>query len=152
MSTIFVECPKRPPQTLYDVLGQFRPHSDFSPVKPADDADRLAWARYRTALAKEADLHARQKATLVEPCAAPMFICGDIDPEPFCACGHTAELLCDHPMGDGRTCDLPLCWCCGKHIAEDADLCRVHFAEFVSRTGVERVNPWPPPRKDGTPR
>jgi hypothetical protein len=152
MSTIYIECPKRPPRTMFDMVGLIRPHSEFSPVKPAPNAGEIAWRRYRNEVAREAELHAAQKAKFVEPCRAPMFICGDIEPEPFCACGHTSEMLCDHPMGNGGTCDLNLCWCCGRHVGDDMDLCRIHFAEFAKRTGAEQVNPWPPPRKDGTPR
>ena len=148
MSTIYIECPNKPAQSMYDTLAILRPHSEFSPVKPAPNAGDLAWRRYRIALAAEADMHARQKAKLIKPSTAPAFICGDgIEPEPFCRCGHTAEMLCDHPMGAGGTCDLPLCWCCSRRVGEDLDLCMIHFAEFVKRTGVARVNPWPPPRR-----
>lgn len=150
MSAVIIECPKRPPISLYDMLALVRPHSDFSPKEPSSNASPAAWMAYRLALAEEADLHARQKATMMlpEPEPTTLFICGDgIKPEPFCRCGHTAEMLCDHPMGRGKTCDLPICWCCSKHVGDDLDLCLIHFAEFVKRTGVTQINPWPPRRK-----
>ena len=81
------------------------------------------------------------------PRLEPVFLCGQkVQQDPFCPCGHTAEMLCDYPMGRGKTCDLPLCWCCRKHIAEDMDLCAIHFAEFVKKSGTEQINPWPPRR------
>ena len=37
-----------------------------------------------------------------------IMMCGEgIRPCEFC--GHIADFLCDAPIGDGRTCDLPLC-------------------------------------------
>jgi len=148
VSTVYIECPKKPAASMYDLLGLIRPHADFSPAKPDDGAGEIAWRNYRALLVREADMHTRQKETLIKPSTAPLFICGEgIEPEPFCRCGHTAEMLCDHPMGGGGTCDLPLCWCCSRHVGQDLDLCMIHFAAFMKATGVERINPWPPPRR-----
>jgi hypothetical protein len=44
-------------------------------------------------------------------------------------CGHLAEYYCDYPIGDGRTCDLPLCKEHKKHrpdIGVDIDYCPHH--------------------------
>jgi hypothetical protein len=45
-------------------------------------------------------------------------------------CGSISEYFCDFPMGDGRTCDLPLCKDHKKHredIAQDIDFCPHHW-------------------------
>ena len=37
-----------------------------------------------------------------------MFLCGDFGPH--CgACASVGDFLCDFPVGDGKTCDMPLC-------------------------------------------
>lgn len=68
-----------------------------------------------------------------EPFTGPIFLKGDLEPEQHCRCGHTADFLCDKPIGRGKTCDLPLCWCCRVTIGEDYDLCPVHAAEWSGR-------------------
>ena len=67
------------------------------------------------------------------------------DRAPVCACGITAEYLCDYPIGGGKTCDLNLCDRCKRSIGEDRDLCLVHHAQVM---GIPKVNPWPPKRGD----
>jgi hypothetical protein len=56
------------------------------------------------------------------------WICGD--GIRACAfCGKEAEFLCDFPIGDGRTCDLPLCKEHKTHRADvglDVDYCPHH--------------------------
>lgn len=34
--------------------------------------------------------------------------------------------LCDFPLGNGRTCDAPMCPACATRTGEDADLCPNH--------------------------
>lgn len=37
-----------------------------------------------------------------------MFLCGEFGPH--CgACASVGDFLCDFPVGDGKTCDMPLC-------------------------------------------
>jgi hypothetical protein len=72
-----------------------------------------------------------------------MIVCGEDLDWPVCACGITAEYLCDYPIGKGKTCDLNLCDRCKRSIGEDRDLCLVHHAQFM---GSPKVNPWPPKR------
>lgn len=43
-----------------------------------------------------------------------------------CPCGHFTTHLCDEPVGDGKTCDLPLCKCCRSPVGDDLDLCVIH--------------------------
>jgi hypothetical protein len=80
---------------------------------------------------------------------AEMFICGSFKPGDLdvCTCGYFADLLCDYPMGGGKTCDAPLCPDCAHEVGEDRHLCLIHFGQY---RGAARVNPWPP-RKGGTP-
>jgi len=57
-----------------------------------------------------------------------VFMCGSSIK--VCAfCGHIAEYYCDAPIGDGRTCDLPLCREHKYHrpdIGTDIDYCPHH--------------------------
>src|SRR6185312_8100188 len=64
-----------------------------------------------------------------DPNDGPIFACGS-EEVPVCRCGHMADILCDWPVGRGKTCDLPLCSDCTKHIGDDQDLCAIHFAMF----------------------
>lgn len=148
--TIYVECPKRPMRTIYDEYCLVHGHEcDVAdrPTPPGPMASKREMDRFAKDLAVYEDLMRRQKAFVMPPRTEPVFLCGQkVEQTPFCACGHTAEMLCDYPMGKGETCDLPLCWCCRRHIGEDRDLCEIHFAEFVGKARVGRINPWPPKR------
>lgn len=41
-------------------------------------------------------------------------------------CGRPTEFLCDRPMGDMQTCDMPCCQLCATEVGEDLHLCRFH--------------------------
>jgi len=56
-----------------------------------------------------------------DPNDGPIFACGS-EEVPVCRCGHMADILCDWPVGRGKTCDLPLCPDCAHHIGDDRDL------------------------------
>jgi len=76
------------------------------------------------------------------------FFCGEnIKGGETCRCNHLADLLCDWPIGDGKTCDLPLCRCCAKEIGADLHVCAIHWPMWLKQAGVERVNSWPPKRR-----
>lgn len=73
-------------------------------------------------------LHGRK---LPAPCAATIRINGN--PARCCA---ISSLLCDWPMGEGRTCDAPLCADCGWEVAPDQHLCPPHhLAHSMQGTG-----------------
>jgi hypothetical protein len=61
-----------------------------------------------------------------------VFMCGeDLDPDelPLCStpgCEYLADFLCDEPMGDGKTCDLPLCKEHATEVGEEVHLCPIH--------------------------
>ena len=53
-------------------------------------------------------------------------ICGS-KPMRACICEmELAPFLCDHPMGNGKTCDRPLGEDCRTHVDPDLDFCPDH--------------------------
>lgn len=71
-----------------------------------------------------------------------MFMCGDLGPH--CAaekCGDASDYLCDYPVGEGRTCDLPLCESHAYEVAPNIHYCPGHlilWQEFRASGGVQR--------------
>lgn len=76
------------------------------------------------------------------------WICGDLGDH--CPnCGTASDILCDYPVGDGKTCDAKMCQYCAHNIAPEIDYCHTHFDEwwkFKDAGGVEKelqnVVPW----------
>lgn len=69
------------------------------------------------------------------------FICGDLGPH--CAeCARVGdEFLCDYPVGEGKTCDRPLCSDHAHEVAPNIHYCTGHHADFEafrSAGGVKR--------------
>lgn len=87
----------------------------------------------------------QHSSIIIGPDDGTSFLCGDLV-VPVCKCGVAADYLCDYPIGKGKTCDLNLCPGCLRHIGDDLDLCEIHFAEFVKKSGANVINPWPPRR------
>jgi len=62
-----------------------------------------------------------------------MFMCGNLGDH--CAdCGDVSGFLCDYPVGDGKTCDRPMCEAHANEIAPDLHYCIQHlkmYREFV---------------------
>jgi hypothetical protein len=52
------------------------------------------------------------------------FICGS-GIQPCENCGEPSDFLCDYPVGEGKTCDLPLCRKCRTHVGK-YDFCPIH--------------------------
>lgn len=50
-----------------------------------------------------------------------------------CACGAWSTRLCDHDMGNGKTCDKPMCERCAKRIGPNLDLCKEHAGSGQQR-------------------
>jgi hypothetical protein len=65
----------------------------------------------------------------VEHQALGMFLCGDLGPQ-CSACGDVSDVLCDFPVGDGKTCDRALCSACTEEVAPNVHYCAGHLAEF----------------------
>jgi hypothetical protein len=57
-------------------------------------------------------------------------------------CEEWSEFLCDWPMGEGKTCDAPLCSKHAAQIGPEYHLCPVHAAMFKREHG-RTVNPKP---------
>lgn len=68
------------------------------------------------------------------------FICGkSIKPCHFC--GAMTDYLCDYPIGNSKTCDLPLCDKHANKSGGDVDFCPIHYAQFKGKPEVgERTN------------
>ena len=70
-----------------------------------------------------------------------MFVRGKLGPH--CGkCNWVGEFLCDFPVGDGKTCDMPLCEDHASEVAPDLHYCPVHFddwTKFRDGGGVKRV-------------
>ena len=41
-------------------------------------------------------------------------------------CGKPMTSLCDYPVGEGKTCDRPMCNKCKTKIGPDLDVCQEH--------------------------
>jgi hypothetical protein len=41
-------------------------------------------------------------------------------------CNDDAPLLCDFKVGEGKTCDKPICKVCSVSVAHGIDHCRIH--------------------------
>lgn len=81
---------------------------------------------------------------LKKPDGSNIFMCGEgLRQKDLVLCsqpGHPpryADFLCDYPVGEGRTCDLPLCPECAKRVGPDRHFCPVHFAEFARKVGID---------------
>lgn len=74
------------------------------------------------------------------PGGESLFMCGEGLIVPVCRCSHAADWLCDYPIGDGKTCDLPLCNGCRHRIGADHDLCAIHAHEFKGKAST--FQPW----------
>lgn len=48
------------------------------------------------------------------------------------SCGRPSEILCDYPVGRGKTCDRKLCPDHAHHVGGDLDYCEVHWQEYVA--------------------
>ena len=70
-----------------------------------------------------------------------MIICGKLGPH--CAaekCAAVSDFLCDYPVGEGKTCDLPLCSSHAYEVAPNVHYCPSHLVlwqEFKNSGGVK---------------
>lgn len=66
-----------------------------------------------------------------------IFICGDLGPH--CTdCAAPSDVLCDYPVGDGKTCDRPMCSDHAYHVSTDTDYCRDHSIMWQEYLASER--------------
>jgi hypothetical protein len=68
-----------------------------------------------------------------------IFICGDLGAH--CAdCAGVGDFLCDYPVGDGKTCDRPMCGEHAHEVAPEIHYCDAHYRmwdEFRRKGGVD---------------
>lgn len=135
---------KTRPMSLWQVKENGGFEHGFTRVKPRSSETAAQYHQRRAEqLARDIEV---EKAKIVGA-DGYMTMCGEpLGENEQCACGALADLLCDHPIGDGKTCDLALCDTCARKVGEDLHLCRIHFAEFRGLAGTDKINPWPPPR------
>ena len=57
-------------------------------------------------------------------------VCSGRQALPRCTCGERAPLLCDWKIGEGKTCDRPICTHCTVSPALGKDLCPDHAAAW----------------------
>jgi len=70
---------------------------------------------------------------------SPFFIHGDLG-EHCSDCADVGDLLCDYPVGDGKTCDRLMCEDHSHEIAPDVHYCEHHYGEwrkFVESGGID---------------
>ena len=63
-----------------------------------------------------------------------MFICGEdiqLDVRRSDECCFIDDYLCDYPVGEGKTCDKPLCTKHANEIAPDIHYCTHHYDEWL---------------------
>lgn len=77
------------------------------------------------------------------------FVIGDFKDEEICAlCGALSSVLCDAPLGESRTCNMPLCEACCKTIGNDLHVCPIHFNQEGYSKAVFINNPLEEGRAD----
>lgn len=58
------------------------------------------------------------------------FMCGKLGPH--CSdCMAVGDLLCDYPVGNGKTCDRVMCSTHAREIAPEIHYCDGHYAEWI---------------------
>lgn len=84
-----------------------------------------------------------------------MFLCGDLGPH--CAadkCAAVSGWLCDYPVGEGKTCDLPLCGSLSSPVTFQNCLVRLPLTDRIGRVFAHELHHGPqrPPPKRKSPR
>lgn len=83
-----------------------------------------------------------------------MILCGDFG-QRCGACAAVGDFLCDFPVGEGKTCDMPLCERHATGIAPNIHYCQGHtvlWERFRNEGGVQRelenIVPYARPKGD----
>lgn len=101
-------------------------------IKPASSAEYKLWQDmgYTGSYELYAAIKRRHEGSRV-------YINGDLGPH--CArCADVGDNLCDYPVGEGKTCDRPICDTHAHEIAPNLHYCDGHYAawkEFVASGG-----------------
>ncbi|NLC22374.1 MAG: hypothetical protein GX771_10780 [Halomonadaceae bacterium] len=67
-----------------------------------------------------------------------MSLHGDLG-EPCADCGDVGSLLCDYPVGGGKTCDRKLCEAHGNLVGDDIHYCRSHYREWCDNNPSKKT-------------
>lgn len=89
-------------------------------IKPASREEYEQWQKFGYIGTWE-----QYSATRSSEVGGAMFICGDLGDH--CAdCMALGEFLCDYPVGDGKTCDRPICRDHSHEIGHEIHYCNGH--------------------------
>lgn len=64
------------------------------------------------------ETYIKEKPDMIFMCGKGIVACSN--------CGQVADYLCDYPVGEGKTCDLPICQNCRTHVGK-YDFCPIHY-------------------------
>lgn len=56
---------------------------------------------------------------------------------PCCICGRPSDYLCDYPIGNGKTCDLPLCDHHANTMGDNVDFCPIHHSKYWEKERID---------------
>jgi len=108
----------------------------IQPIKPPSKTEYEAWKKVGYIGSWEE--YCKSKEGTV---GQKMFLCGDFGAH--CAdCAAVGEFLCDFPVGEGKTCDRPMCEGHAHEIGPELHYCEAHYKmwqEFKSRGGVDEA-------------
>lgn len=92
-------------------------------------------------------VHMKMTNTRKRPAPPPCRAVLHVDGKPPQRCCAISTLLCDWPLEDGGTCDMPLCAEHAGQIGPDQHLCIAHLTLFLSdqERGVQRHPSLPAP-------
>ncbi|WP_432262812.1 hypothetical protein [Cupriavidus sp. TMH.W2] len=103
-------------------------------VKPPTRAEYEEWVRMGYLRSWEAYCEAKSRSA-----GQTFFICGELGQH--CAdCAAVGAFLCDYPVGEGKTCDRPMCADHAHEIGHELHYCAAHhqmWREFRDSGGVD---------------
>src|SRR3546814_2882760 len=79
----------------------------------------------------------RYATTVNQSAIETVFVHGDLGKH-CTECAAPSDNLCDYPVGDGKTCDRPLCEDHSHEVAHDTHYCRGHFVMWNDYLASER--------------
>ena len=103
-------------------------------IKPANRAEYETWKSSGYLGTWEDYCRAKENTA-----GQTMFICGDLG-EHCADCSALGEFLCDFPVGEGKTCDRPICEQHAHEIGPELHYCKAHhqmWQDFRNQGGVD---------------
>lgn len=105
-------------------------------IRPPSEAEYIHWQRLGFLGSWEDYCRVKDRGD-----GGAFFVCGELG-EHCADCAGVAEFLCDYPVGDGKTCDRPMCADHAREVAPDVHYCDAHhkmWQEFRSGGGEAEV-------------